>query len=80
MSKYLVKIDHTLCQGFGACVEICSEGFYLSDDDGKSRFVAEATESNDQESIEVDDLKCYRKAEGTCPFGAITVTQLLEDL
>ena len=35
MVKYRIEIDHSLCQGFGACVELCSE-FNLSDEDGKS--------------------------------------------
>ena len=76
MIKYRVEISRTLCQGFGACVEICPGGFDLSNDDGKSSFLEKASEEEGKEFIEVEDLGCYRKAEATCPFKAITVTVL----
>ena len=78
MAKYKVEISRTLCQGFGACVEICPKGFYLSDEDGKSRFLEKTSEEKVEEFIEVEDLGCYGKAEATCPFKAITVTVLKE--
>ena len=35
MTKFRVEVDRTVCQGFGACVELCPGSFYLSDLDGK---------------------------------------------
>jgi ferredoxin len=78
MAKYRVEISRTICQGFGACVEICPGGFSLSDDDGKSRLLEKASEEEGKEFIEVEDLGCYGQAEATCPFKAITVTVLEE--
>ena len=37
MVKFSVEVDRNICTGFEACVELCSESFYLSEEDGKSR-------------------------------------------
>ena len=76
MAKYRVEISRSLCQGFGACVEICPSSFYLSNDDDKSRLVEKDSEEDDKEHIEVESLGCYKQAEATCPFKAITVIVL----
>lgn len=80
MPKYRIELDRSICQGFGACVELCPGGFYLSDEDGKSKLrrgesVIEGGE-NVKEFIDVDEKGCYGQAEATCPFKAITVTEL----
>lgn len=74
MSKFRVEIDHNICQGFGACVELCSN-FELSDETGKSHIEGSKKESNG-ESIELDELGCYKKAAEACPFNAIHIFNL----
>lgn len=80
MDKYNVEVDRNVCQGFGACVELCPESFYLSDRDGKTKIrgAQEITEDdrNVKDVIEVDDLGCFGLAEETCPFKAIKVVKL----
>ena len=80
MTKYRVEVDRKICQGFGACVELCSKSFYLSEKDGKSKLrggdAVDTDEGNIMDEIEVDDLGCYRQAEAACPFKAITVINL----
>jgi ferredoxin len=80
MTKYRIDIDRRICQGFGACVELCPEAFYLSELDGKSRLrngvQDETDKGKDKDYIEVEDLGCYGQAEAACPFNAITVTRL----
>ena len=77
MVKYRVKVDRTVCQGFGACVELCPSSFYLSEEDGKSKIrggqrVLEGG-MNIRDVIEVDDLGCFGQAQEACPFRAIKV-------
>ncbi len=74
MSKFRVDIDYTICQGFGACVEICSN-FELSDKKGKSHMECSKT-VRAGETKEIDNLGCYLKAAKACPFNAIHVTDL----
>jgi ferredoxin len=69
-----VEIDHTICQGFGACVEMCSK-FILSDETGKSH-MEDAKKVSTGETKDVDNLDCYLKAAKACPFTAIHVTDL----
>jgi ferredoxin len=80
MGKYHVEVDRTICQGFGACVELCPNGFILSDRDGKTLLQGGKEEMDGgksvKSSIEVDDLNCYGQAEATCPFKAIRVIEL----
>ena len=80
MGKCRVEIDRTICQGFGACVELCPSGFILSDEDGKALLQGGEEKTNDgrsvKSSIVIDDLGCYRQAEATCPFKAIKVVEL----
>jgi ferredoxin len=80
MPKYRIEIDREICQGFGACVELCPKEFYLSEEDGKSKLKngepASTGEGNAKDFIEVEDLGCYGQAEATCPFKAISVTRL----
>lgn len=80
MAKFRVEVDRNICQGFGACVELCSESFYLSEEDGKSRLKdgEEITTDggNVKDTIEVNRLRCYGQAEATCPFNAISITKL----
>ena len=74
MAKFRVEIDHTVCQGFGACVELCSK-FDLSDEDGKSHIKGAKKVSNG-EAIELEELDCHREAAEACPFNAIHITNL----
>lgn len=75
-----MEIDRDVCQGFGACVNLCSESFILSEVDCKSRVKdrREFTthEGNVKDAIEVRKLGCYGQAEVTCPFNAIRITRL----
>lgn len=74
MAKFRVDINHAVCQGFGACVELCSD-FVLSDETGKSH-IDGANKSATGETIHVTDLGCYKKAAQACPFNAIHITNL----
>ena len=74
MAKFRVEIDHNVCQGFGACVELCSK-FELSDSDGKSH-VEGAKKVSSGEAVELDELDCHREAAEACPFNAIHITNL----
>lgn len=80
MVEYRVEVDRTICQGFGACVELCSRSFYLSEQGGKTK-IRGAREvikegRNIKEVIEVEDLGCFRQAEDACPFRAIKVVRV----
>lgn len=74
MAKFRVIIDHTVCQGFGACVELCSK-FVLSDEDGKSH-VECAKKKENTETVELDELDCHKQAAEACPFNAIHIINL----
>jgi ferredoxin len=78
--KLQLEIDREICQGFGACAELFSESFYLTEEGGKSRLKEgrEITihEGNVKDAIDVRDLGCYGHAEATCPFNAIRITRL----
>ncbi len=73
-------LDREVCQGFGACVELFSESFYLSEEGGKSSLVEgrEITihEGNVKDAFEVRKLGCYGHAEATYLFNAISITRL----
>lgn len=81
MNKIRVEIDREACQGFGACVELCPDSFYLSDSDGKSRLIGgkgiTSGQGSAKDEIEVFELGCYGHAEAACPFSAIRVHRLL---
>jgi len=80
MGKFRVEVDRTVCQGFGACVELCPESFYLSELDGKTKIMGAKEviedDSNVKDVIEVEDLGCFGLAEEACPFKAIKVVKL----
>ena len=74
MAIFRVEIDHNACQGFGACVELCSK-FELSDDDGKSH-VQGAKKGSNGEAVELEELECHKQAAEACPFNAIHIIEL----
>jgi len=74
LAKFRVEIDHNVCQGFGACVELCSK-FNLSDEDGKSH-VEGGKKVSSGEAVELDELRCYKQAAEACPFNAIHIINL----
>ncbi len=69
-----MEINHNACQGFGACVELCSK-FDLSDEDGKSH-VEGAKKVSSGEAAELDELSCHKQAAEACPFNAIHIINL----
>lgn len=77
MAKFRVEIDHNTCQGFGACVELCSK-FRLGDDDEKSH-VEGAKKASNGETVELDELGCHKQAAAACPFNAIHISNLETD-
>jgi len=83
MSRFKVEIDKNACQGFGACVELCSKFFQLSDVDGKSTIEGanRVTKENGviAETLELDELECVREAAEACPFNAIHIVNLETD-
>jgi ferredoxin len=74
MAKFRVEIDYSVCQGFGACVELCSD-LVLSDETGKSH-MGGARKDEKGETKELTDIGCYEKAAKACPFKAIHITNL----
>jgi ferredoxin len=77
LAKFRVEINHNVCQGFGACVELCSK-FELSDEDGKSH-VEGAEKVSNGEAVELDELECHKQAAEACPFNAIHIINLETD-
>jgi ferredoxin len=77
MAKFQVKIDQDVCQGFGACVELCSK-FKLGDNDGKSH-VEGAKKIEKGESLELEELDCHKQAAQVCPYNAIHIVNLETD-
>ena len=80
MGKFRVEIDENVCQGFGACVELCPKFFHIFDVDGKSyiRGGKKVQRENKAplEALELDELECIRAAAEACPFKAIQITNL----
>lgn len=74
MAKYRVELDHTACQGFGACVELCSN-FELIDETGKSH-IKGAKKVSEGEIVELNKLECHKLAAEACPFNAIHIINL----
>jgi len=74
MARFRVEIDHAVCQGFGACVELCYK-FDLSDEDGKSHLESAKKVANG-EVVEMDELACHKQAAEACPFNAIHIINL----
>lgn len=74
LAKFRVEIDYSVCQGFGACVELCSK-FKLGDEDGKSH-VEGAKRASRGEAVELDAIECHKQAAEACPFNAIHITNL----
>jgi ferredoxin len=74
LAKFRVEIDYNVCQGFGACVELCSK-FELSDEDGKSH-VDGAKKGSNGEAVELEELECHKQAAEACPFNAIHIINL----
>ena len=76
MVKFRVDIDHNVCQGFGACIELCNK-FSLSDADGKSHVEGgEKITDETVEAVELDELDCHMEAAKACPFNAIHIINL----
>jgi len=80
MGKFRVELDKSVCQGFGACVELCSQFFHLSNVDGKSTIegAKKVMKENEvvAETLELDELECVREAAEACPFNAIHIVNL----
>jgi len=80
MSKFRVEIDKNVCQGFGACIELCPQFFQLSDVDGKTTIegAKKVMKENEvvAETLELDELEYVRKAAEACPFNAIHIVNL----
>jgi ferredoxin len=77
LAKFRVEIDYNVCQGFGACEELCSN-FKVGDEDRKSH-VEGAKKVSDGETIELDELECHKQAAEACPFNAIHIINLETD-
>jgi ferredoxin len=85
LAKFVVEIDKKICQGFGACVEICPSFFKLSEEDGKSTMLKDSKKIVEdgklvKEVYETDDLGCAREGAEACPFKAIHVKDLERDV
>ncbi len=61
MATYRIRIDRSLCSGFGSCADLAPQAFELGADGIAEVLVRE---TDDPEVVE---------AAGTCPMGAITV-------
>jgi len=58
-----ISVDEEKCIGCGTCASVCSDSFEL--DGGKAK----------PKKAEVDELTCEKKAESSCPVGAITIEE-----
>jgi ferredoxin len=74
LAKFRVEIDHNVCQGFGACQELCGK-FKVSDEDGKSHVESGKIADNIM-AVELDALDCHQQAAEACPYNAIHITNL----
>lgn len=79
MAKFRIEVDRIVCQGFGACVELCPKFFQLSDDGKTSLQKAEKSQVVEgdtvvKETLEIDELDCAQAAAEACPFVAIHIT------
>lgn len=75
----MVKITHERwkCIGCGACANVCSEHWEMSDD-GKSKLKgAEYKKTDDGElgALKLDEAKCNKEAEASCPVNCIHVKE-----
>jgi ferredoxin len=64
MTTYRIRIDQSLCSGFGSCAELAPEAFEVGPD---GIAVARIGFTDDPEVV---------AAAGTCPMGAITVEEI----
>ena len=64
MTTYRIELDTSLCSGFGSCVDLAPELFAL-DGGGVARVVVSETDN---------PVAC--DAAGSCPMGAISVTEI----
>jgi ferredoxin len=80
MTKFQIEADLTACQGFGACIELCSIFFEFSNREGKVHIKGgrEVKEGNRvvRETLELSNLKCVREAAEACPFNVIQIKDL----
>lgn len=75
----MAKITHERwkCIGCGACANVCSEYWEMSDD-GKSKLKgAEYKKTDDGElgELSVEEAKCNKEAEASCPVNCIHVKE-----
>lgn len=61
MSTYRIRIDRTLCSGFGSCAELAPRAFEVGPDGLVTALVGET------------DDPAVLDAAGSCPMAAITV-------
>jgi ferredoxin len=66
MTTYRIRIDRSLCSGFGSCAELAPHAYEIGPDGIAAVLVGE---TDDPTAIE---------AAGTCPMGAITVEAVEE--
>lgn len=66
MSTYRIRIDRTLCSGFGSCAELAPNAFEVGADGVATVLVGET-----------DDPAALEAAE-SCPMAAITVEALAD--
>jgi ferredoxin len=66
MTTHRIRIDRSLCSGFGSCAELAPHAYEIGPDGIASVLVGE---TDDPAAIE---------AAGTCPMGAITVEAVEE--
>jgi ferredoxin len=66
MSTYRIRIDRSLCSGFGSCAELAPEAFEVGPDGLATARIAET------------DEPAVLEAAASCPMGAITVEAIEE--
>lgn len=74
MPNYRIEVDRDVCQGFGACEELCPDWFKVSEADRKTTIRGGKRLSGALEALEISgELGCRRDAAEACPFNAIHV-------
>lgn len=73
MAKFTIELARSDCIGCGACAAVCPDLFKMNSEDNKSD-LAGAKGDRDNQTLDVDEVKCGLDAANTCPVTIIHIT------
>lgn len=77
MPKYRIEVDSEICEGFGDCVELCSDYFSLSEGESKSKRkgIRKVVEDwgNIRNVLEIEEVNRLKSAKNTCTNNVVKV-------